>query len=291
MIKVIASDMDGTLLNNHHAISERTKQVIKTACDKGFRFMIVTGRNFVSAWQELKHADFTCDYILSSGAEIRNPNKERILKIDIPVEDCKFVNKIMDKHSIGVMYCSEDRNYMVGSKEEVDRGILAYIHFFHSQLSMEELKQTKLYEQMWEKTEEIPSFEELLSMEKSLSKIFLVDTDYERLQRIKKELEVNPNLAVTSSFINNLEITNVRAQKGPILKQYIESLGYTMDEIMVLGDSLNDYSMMCMNFGATVAMENADEEIKRAAKYITKSNEEDGVAYTIEEMMKKYGML
>ena len=291
MIKVIASDMDGTLLNNHHAISERTKQVIKTACDKGFRFMIVTGRNFVSAWQELKYADFTCDYILSSGAEIRNPNKETILKIDIPVEDCKFVNKIMDKHSMGVMYCSEDRNYMVGSKEEVDRGILAYIHFFHSQLSMEELKQTKLYEQMWEKTEEVPSFEELLSMEKSLSKIFLVDTDYERLQRIKKELEVNPNLAVTSSFINNLEITNVRAQKGPILKQYIESLGYTMDEVMVLGDSLNDYSMMCMNFGATVAMENADEEIKRAAKYITKSNEEDGVAYTIEEMMKKYRML
>ncbi|MBQ9991764.1 MAG: HAD family phosphatase [Lachnospiraceae bacterium] len=291
MIKVIASDMDGTLLNNHHAISEKTKQVIRTACDKGFRFMIITGRNFVSAWQELKYADFTCDYIVSSGAEIRNPDKESILKINIPIDDCKFVNEVMEKNSIGGMYCTEDRNYMVGTKEEVEKGILAYIHFFHSDLGMEDLKQTRLYKQMGERTKEVPSFEELLSIEKNITKIFLVDTDYDKLKKIKKELEVNSDLAVTSSFINNLEITNIKAQKGPILKEYIESLGYSMDEVMVLGDSLNDYSMMCMDFGATVAMENADEEIKAVAKYITRSNEEDGVAYTIEEMMKKYGML
>ena len=61
-----------------------------------------------------------------------------------------------------------------------------------------------------------------------------------------------------------------------------------MDEVMVFGDSMNDYSMMEMDFGATVAMANADEEIKRIAKYETKSNEEDGVAYAILEMLKMY---
>ena len=107
---------------------------------------------------------------------------------------------------------------------------------------------------------------------------------------MKKELEKNEELAVTSSFINNIEITNIKAQKGPILKKYIESLGYRMDEVMVLGDSMNDYSMMCMDFGATVAMANADQQIKDAAKYTTRSNEEDGVAYAVEEMMKRYGL-
>ncbi|MGN0308530.1 MAG: Cof-type HAD-IIB family hydrolase [Lachnospiraceae bacterium] len=291
MIKVIASDMDGTLLNNEHAVSERTRNTIQLACEKGFRFMIVTGRNFVSAWQELKFTGLTCDYIVSSGAEIRNSKKKSILKINMPVEDCKFVNDIIRKYSIAGMYCAEDRNYMVGTKEEVDQGILSYIHFFHSNLDKEELKKTKLYEQMWEKTKEVASFEELLILEKQLSKIFLSDTDYVKLEKMKKELEENDRLAVTSSFINNLEITNVKAQKGPILKQYIESLGYTMDEVMVLGDSLNDYSMMCMNFGATVAMENADEQIKSVARYITKSNEEDGVAIAIEEMMKYYEII
>ena len=80
----------------------------------------------------------------------------------------------------------------------------------------------------------------------------------------------------------------MRAQKGPVLKQYIESLGYKMDEVMVLGDSMNDYSMLSMNFGATVAMENGNPEIKEISKYVTKSNEEFGVAYTIEKLLEHY---
>ena len=60
---------------------------------------------------------------------------------------------------------------------------------------------------------------------------------------------------------------------------------------MVFGDSLNDYSMLSMDFGATVAMENADEEVKRVSKYVTKSNEDLGVAYTIHELLKKQGKI
>lgn len=78
----------------------------------------------------------------------------------------------------------------------------------------------------------------------------------------------------------------MRAQKGPVLKEYIESLGYTMEEVMVFGDSLNDFSMLEMDFGATVAMENADPEVKAVAKYVTKSNTEHGVAYVIEKLLE-----
>lgn len=106
------------------------------------------------------------------------------------------------------------------------------------------------------------------------------------LKEIEGKIQKNPNLAVASSFANNLEITDAKAQKGPVLKEYIESLGYTMDEVMVFGDSMNDYSMFSMDFGATVAMENADERIKAVAKYVTKSNIEDGVAYTIEQYLE-----
>ena len=59
-----------------------------------------------------------------------------------------------------------------------------------------------------------------------------------------------------------------------------------MDQVMVLGDSLNDYSMFSLDFGATVAMENATPEIKEIAKYVTKSNREDGVAYAIDKMLE-----
>ena len=152
-------------------------------------------------------------------------------------------------------------------------------------------RERTLCTQMWVKTKVLPDYEALRNNNVPISKMFLVSDDVDMLQEIKAELEENGNLAVSSSFINNLEVTDIKAQKGPILKEYIESLGYTMDEVMVLGDSLNDYSMMEMDFGATIAMENADEEIKKVAKYITKSNEEDGVAYVIDEMLKMYGMM
>ncbi|OTO77382.1 HAD hydrolase family protein, partial [Enterococcus sp. 12E11_DIV0728] len=90
------------------------------------------------------------------------------------------------------------------------------------------------------------------------------------------------DIAVASSFDHNLEITNIDAQKGPVIQSYIEELGFTMDDVMVIGDSLNDYSMLSLDFGATVAMGNALKEIKDISQFITKSNEEQGVLHAIE---------
>lgn len=291
MIKVIASDMDGTLLNNQHRFSEKTIQSIQKACEKGIRFMVVTGRNFVSAMQALEGTGLVCDYIVSSGAEIRNQQKQVQMSIALSFEECEFLYEKLKKYPIAIMFCSELLNYMLGTFEEADSGILNYIKYFYDTKDWEELKKSELYRQMWEKTKVLPDYEALKKNNVPISKMFLVSDHVDMLQEIKNELEKNEKLAVSSSFKNNLEVTDVKAQKGPILKQYIENLGYTMDEVMVLGDSLNDLSMIEMDFGATIAMENADEEIKKASKYITKSNEEDGVAYVIDEMLKKYGKM
>ena len=70
MIKVIASDMDGTLLGNDHKVAPETLKAIHEACDAGIRFMIATGRNFKGAMEELKETDIVCDYIVGSGAQI-----------------------------------------------------------------------------------------------------------------------------------------------------------------------------------------------------------------------------
>ena len=290
MIKVIASDMDGTLLNNNHVFSEKTIQSIKRACEKGFRFMVVTGRNFVSAMQPLKDTGWVCDYIVSSGAVVRNPEKEIVLSIDMGFDECEYLYNRLKEYPLGIMFCSEEMNHILGTDEEVEECILKYVRFFHETVDKEQLRKTKTYQQMWDRTKAFPDYKALRENNIPISKMFLFSEDVKMLQEIKKELVKNENLAVSSSLNTNLEVTHVKAQKGPILKQYIEGLGYTMDEVMVLGDSLNDLSMMEMDFGATIAMENADEEIKKAAKYITKSNEEDGVAHVIDEMMKRYGL-
>ena len=63
MIKVIASDMDGTLLGDDHRIAPETLAAIRRACDAGIRFMVATGRNIPGAMEELKGTELTCDYV------------------------------------------------------------------------------------------------------------------------------------------------------------------------------------------------------------------------------------
>ena len=289
MIKVIASDMDGTLLGEDHKIAPETFSAIKEACDAGIRFMICTGRNFPGAMNELEGADLTCDYIVGSGAEVRDPRQQVVRSTAISPRLCREIYETVRKYPISVTFCTDGDDYRIGTEEEVEESLIRQIQAFHLNQCRDEIRDTELYQRMKRNTRVISGIEELEKAGLPVYKLFLFSGDLEMLDKIRRELEKNQEIAVSSSFENNLEITDVKAQKGPVLKEYIESLGYTMDEVMALGDSLNDYSMLSMDFGATVAMENAVPEIRRVAKYTTRSNVEFGVAYAIRELLKHQG--
>lgn len=289
MIKVIASDMDGTLLGNDHKVAPQTLQAIHAACDAGIRFIIATGRNFRGAMEELKDTDIVCDYVVGSGAEVRDQNQQIISTAPLSIKLCEAIYEDLKEFPVSIIFSSGSYDYRIGTKEEIEESFLKQIQLFHEDTGQDvdekEVLSSPLYRRIVENTKIISEFQELKESNVSVYKVFLYSNDLEMLAKISQKLEENKRLAVASSFPSNLEITAVEAQKGPVLKQYIESLGYTMDEVMVLGDSLNDYSMLSMDFGATVAMENAMPEVKAVSKYITKSNEEFGVAHAI------YGVL
>ena len=289
MIKGIASDMDGTLLGEDHKIATETHSARKEACDAGSRFMICTGRNFPGAMNELEGADLTCDYIVGSGAEVRDPRQQVVRSTAISPRLCREIYETVRKYPISVTFCTDGDDYRIGTEEEVEESLIRQIQAFHLNQCRDEIRDTELYQRMKRNTRVISGIEELEKAGLPVYKLFLFSGDLEMLDKIRRELEKNQEIAVSSSFENNLEITDVKAQKGPVLKEYIESLGYTMDEVMALGDSLNDYSMLSMDFGATVAMENAVPEIRRVAKYTTRSNVEFGVAYAVRELLKHQG--
>ncbi len=289
MIKVIASDLDGTLLNEHHAISDKTIEMIKKAQDSGIRFMLATGRSFKQAQQLMEDAGIVCDYLVSSGAEVRNSKKELILSSHMKMQDCKKVYQVLKDDTIPFLFSTKECDYCIGAQEALEDNVLEHIFAFSQTVSKEEIKKSPIYKSMMAKTRVVPDFSALEHLQPKIVKIFIFTNDLVKLAVIKERLLENGDIAVTSSFPNNLEITDITAQKGPVLKVYIESLGYSMDEVMVFGDSLNDYSMLSMDFGATIAMENADETVKAVSKYVTKSNMEDGVAYTIEKLLEHQG--
>ena len=286
MIKVIASDLDGTLLNENHTLSGRTIEAIHKAQEKGIRFMIATGRSFQQAMTAFEGVDVVCDYIVSSGGEVRNPKKEILFSKYMKMEDYKSVYEILNQYELMFLFNSNEWDYGIGNPKEMEEKMLEQFHIFNQTILKEKIKEIPLFKQMLEKTVAVPDFQTLCDLKPQIVKMIAFSENVDMLKEIKQKLQSNSNLAVVSSFPNNLEITDITAQKGPVLRKYIESLGYSMDEVMVFGDSLNDYSMLSMDFGATVAMENADFKLKRVAKYITKSNLEDGVAYAIEKLLE-----
>lgn len=287
MIKVIASDMDGTLLGDDHKPAPETLAAVKKACDAGIRFMIATGRNFPEAMAELKDAELVCDYIVGSGAEVRNPQQEVVVTHPISIELCRAIYEEIRDYPLSVTFCTDGYDYKIGTPEEIEESLMLQMQLFFSNLPREELAKSETYRRIKKSTRSMSDMDELEAAGVPVYKLFLYSEDKAMLDEMNTRLQRNKDIAVASSFPTNLEITDVKAQKGPVLKEYIESLGYTMNEVMVLGDSLNDLSMISMDFGATVAMANADPEVKSAAKYITKSNTEFGVAYAIEELLKR----
>lgn len=286
MIKVIASDMDGTLLNEDHEMAPETAEAVRRACDRGIRFIVATGRNFTQAAEQLKDVDITCDYILASGAEVRDSRQQIISRISMDLDLCEQIYEELNAWPVSVIFSTDSFDYRIGTPEKIKESMLLQAQLFHLNMSPEEIIKTPIYQRIIKKTKIISGMEELRDAKVPVYKIFLFSDDFAMLKELGKLLSRDKRIAVASSFESNLEITDVRAQKGPVLKEYIESLGYSMDEVMVLGDSMNDYSMLSMDFGATIAMGNAMPEVKRAAKYVTKTNEEAGAAYAIERLLE-----
>ena len=152
MIKVIASDMDGTLLGDDHRIAPETLKAVKEAVNAGIRFMICTGRNFPGAMQELEGTDLVCDYIVGSGAEVRDPEQNVVLTYPMSMELCRRVYRVIREYPVSMVICTNGYDYRIGTTDEAEESILLEAMLFHMNLSREEVKKTPVYLRMIERT-------------------------------------------------------------------------------------------------------------------------------------------
>lgn len=287
MIKVIATDMDGTLLDENHMLNEVTYQAMMKAHQAGLKLIIVTGRSFPSANHGLGSYRVPCDYIVGSGAEVRDSEGKTLLRNPMSLEKCRKIYEVFKDYPLDVTFSSSDMDYQIGSEDDTTWGLIRSVKVMNPGMTAEEIMSGPVFEKMRANTRGVENFEYFGENHIQIYKILCFYADTKLLKEIGSMIEQQvPGTAVASSFPTNLEVTDTQAQKGPVLQKYIESLGYTMDEVMVMGDSLNDYSMMCMDFGATVAVANADDEIIAVSKYVTKSNVDDGAAYAIEAALQ-----
>ena len=284
MIKLIASDMDGTLLNSKHTISKGNIEAIKIAQKNGLHFTIVTGRSYDMVKPLLDEFNIQCECILMNGAEYRNNRGEIIESIDIESENVEMALDILDKAKL---HAEIFTRYGIYTFKNVDKETLYHrVRSFSPFRTDDDIEEFLIEREDMTNMKYLDSIKDFLDLNIPVSKIITYHTDAKFIAEVKEELRKITGIAVSGTFSNDIEINNIYAQKGIILAKAIKKLGIERNEVIVLGDSFNDYSMFT-EFENSYAMENAIPEIKEIAKYITASNDEDGVGKAILECLKK----
>lgn len=280
MIKLIASDMDGTLLNDEHMISDENLKAIRKAQEMGRHFTIVTGRDYGAVKSYLEECDLRCECILSNGAEYRDVDGNVIESVYMNKESVKIVFDILNEAGLCIQLMTNNGSYIT-NKESDKQAIIDRFKLFNPKMTEEEVIEFVKNFHKQRGMKEIDNVYEILESDVEVLKIVTFDNDKKLIARLKEKLkESTSDLAVASTFSNDIEISDIEAQKGLILAKTIKKMGIDKNEVIVLGDSFNDYSMFT-EFENSYAMENAIPEIKEIAKYITDTNNNDGVAKAI----------
>ncbi len=290
MIKLIATDMDGTLLNAAHEISQENQEAIKFAQEHGITVVIATGRAFYEANTPVAETDLKVPYICLNGAEVRDEtfnimstshlNHSLVSKITSTLKEKDIYYQVYTNRGIYTENPQRDLEIYIDIAERA--GQKADVEKIENSIQKRIDNGTLKIVDNYDKIEDIPG--------ELIMKILAFDSDLGKIDLVGQELAQSPNLAVSSSSRGNLEITHSDAQKGIALSTIAKQLGIDLKDVMALGDNLNDISML-ERVGYPIAMDNAAPEVKTVAEYVTDSNENSGVGKAIKKFLKEENQL
>lgn len=269
MIKLIALDLDGTLLDSEKRLSKRNEEALKECIRRGIEIVPCTGRIWDGIPESVRAIPGIHYAITINGAVVEDVVNRKVLyerKLSLEqgleiIELAKQFDTMYDAYIDGKGY---------GEARFIDH--------------MERYGVQNAIQQMVRNTRKVVPdlIEAMCEFGKPVEKVNYFFSDQEERQRARTALEARNDIIISSSFPNNLEINRLGATKGDGIRCLAEHLGLKPEETMGCGDGENDLTMMQLA-GIGVAMANGEETVKAAADYVTDSNDADGVAKAIEK--------
>lgn len=269
MIKLVAIDIDGTLLNDQREITAEVKEAIRKAKAQGVKIVITTGRPFPGVRDILKELELLDDgdyAITFNGALIVKADDEsEFIKTPLSYNDYLDIERLARELKVHVHTVSNDGIYTSNrdiSKYSVHEAFIVQMPLYF-----------RTPEEMTEKIEYVKTM--YIDEPKLLDKIIPI---------VEEKWSDRFTLVRSTPFY--FEIINKTASKGNAVLALAEKLGIKQEETMAIGDADNDLAMLEVA-GISVAMANATENVMAIAKKVTKSNNEHGVAHAINEWVLK----
>lgn len=264
---VLALDLDGTLTDSKKRISERTKESIDKFIAAGGTVALASGRPTfgVMPVANMLELDKKGGYILSynGGCFLDCKNNKQLFMKELTHEYLPILEKQAKDFGINLMTYNGDKAYALDIDEQYYMIEININHFIR-------VKADPLTPQIT-----FPIIKCLMT----------ADGDY--LAKVEKEMKKywEGRLNIVRSEPYFLEVTEVGIDKASTITNMVKKLGKSVDNLICCGDGFNDLSMI-RAAGIGVAMANAQEKVRAAADYITKSNDEDGIVDVVENLFK-----
>ncbi len=268
-IRIIALDLDGTLLNSSKELTKDNAAALSRAAAKGIAVVPTTGRFFGGMPLCIRELPFLKYAITINGAQVYDIKKDRaVAKAEMSMPLSIKIMSFLDDYPVLYDCYQENWGYISeGFYSKIDE-MVTDIHY---QEMVRRLRTP------------VPELKDYLQHNgKSVQKIQLFTPDAGLRQHLLRLLpEQFPEAAISSASPINIEINAVNAHKGAAVGALADYLGIDISQTMAFGDGLNDLTMV-RDAGVGVAMENACPEVKAVADYITVSCEKSGVAKALE---------
>ncbi|MBB6690572.1 HAD family phosphatase [Cohnella xylanilytica] len=260
--RLIAMDLDDTLLTDDLTVSDRTVDAMRKAISQGVHLTIATGRMFASAQRIAKQVGLNVPIITYQGSLIRNLLDEEVLyERSVPAEEARKLYEYTRKHGLHLQTYIDDKLY---SFDDGDK-LAAYAKQSGIPYIVE------------------PDFDRLPPG--NHTKLIIID-DPDKLDALFPILRdlMGEEVHMTKSKANYLEFLHREGTKGHALRFLAEHYGFSMEETIAMGDAWNDREMI-EAAGLGVAMANAVPALREIADYVTLGNNEDGVAHVLEKFV------
>jgi len=271
MYKMIAIDLDGTLLNSNKEISQENKKYIKYAVEKGIKVLICSGRIYAGAKVFAEQLAIEGPMVVCNGAMIRDVKTDKVYYSNmLSKEDCVRVVDLLSKEGIYFHTYIDDVMYA----EKLDYAALYYM-----------IKSKDLRSDFRVDVKVVESVKDvIINSTYEPAKIVVMSSELEELNRVRRYVEDIDTIEVVSSNYDNFEILNRGVSKGKALEIVSQEFNIDRKEILAIGDNENDCSML-EYAGFSVAMGNAEDKVKKICDFVAPSNDEDGVAYAIKKFV------
>ncbi|MCX7796717.1 MAG: Cof-type HAD-IIB family hydrolase [bacterium] len=258
-VKLIAVDIDGTLITPDKRITPRVRDILRYVENKGIMVSLVTGRLYPTCKKYALELGLSGPCVIYQGAMIIDHKTDKVLhELRIPKDKALEIVRYSRENNLSLNVYMDQFTFYT---EKPNR-----YSILDAQLNEVELQVVK-------------NLEDIIT-DDPLKLMFVEDPKtISKLEEIFSSLD--EEITALTSLPQFLEIVNKNATKADALKWIADRFNIKREEIMAIGDSHNDIPMIEWA-GIGVAMGNADEKVKNSADFITLSNTEDGVAYAIE---------